>query len=209
MDYLLLNGRKVCAIKLKERSGRVRLDPTSRVSFPRKINFWCSKRPLPDLGYEIKLRGVGVARLNIRSVGSPGYGNFDVYADVISTARVPDAPIRRAVSRNRRIPGRATGYISFVISWPSGTQAERCAYCTSLESAIRLFKRRLQIVPSSEGDMVTAHFDAEVRKAGGGCRRVPLASWDAGQSLPDFFRGARRGWERLPKEHDDDVSASS
>jgi hypothetical protein len=57
--------------------------------------------------------------------------------------------------------------------------------------------------------VATAHFEAQIRKAGGGCRRISLASWNAAQSLPEFFRAARTAWERLPKEHDDDVSKNS
>ncbi len=209
MDYLLLNGRKVCAIKLKQRAGRASSDPNSRGSFPRQINFWCPKRPLPQHSYEIKLRGMGVAPLNIRSVWSPAYGSYDVYADVVSSSGMSNAPIRYAVSRNRRTPGRATGYTFFVISWPSGTETERCPHSTNLESAIRLFKNRLRVVPFAERDVATARFDAQVRKAGGGCRRIPLASWSASQSLAVFFRAARAAWRRLPKEHDDDASTIS
>src|SRR6266705_2645094 len=94
----------------------------------------------------------------------------------------------------------------FVISWPGGTETERCPHATNLESAIRLFKKRLQVVPFAERDVATARFDAQVRKAGGGCRRIPLASWSASQSLAVFFRAARAAWQRLPKEHDDDAS---
>jgi len=111
MDYLLLNGRKVCAIKLKQRAGRASSDPNSRGSFPRKISFWCPKRPLPQHSYEIKLRGMGVVPLNIRSGWSPAYGSYDVYADVVSSSGMSNAPIRYAASRNRRSPGLATGYV--------------------------------------------------------------------------------------------------
>lgn len=202
MDFLLLNGEKVCPIKMKARSGRVRFVPGS-VSFPRTINFWCSKRPLPRNSYEIKLRGIGTAAINVRAVTAPGGDNYDVYADVVSPASVSSLPLKPFGPRNRRIPGRATGHLSFVLKWSSGKLSQTCSHSTSLGSAIRLFTERLRQVPFMERESAIAHMDAEVRKARGGVRRVTLASWSATQPLPEFFRAARSQWKRLPKEYDD------
>ena len=111
--------------------------------------------------------------------------------------------VNRIISRNRRVQGRATGHVFFVLRWPSGEFSQRCSYCTRLDNAIRLFTERLRLVPPAERESVTAHFYAEVRRARGGVRRAPLASWTASQSLPEFFRAARLAWRQIPKEHDD------
>lgn len=203
MDYLLQNGKKVCPIKIKSQSGRVRPNPNSVVSFPKTLSFYCSERPLPQEAYELKLRGVGVAALRIKSVGAVS-GPFYVTADVLSSTRAPDTRITRIISRNRRIPGRATGYVFFVLKWPSGSFYQRCPYCTSLDSAIRLFSERLRLVSSSDRDLASARFDAAIRKAGGGFERVLLARWIGSDPLPNFFRAARLAWRDLPKESDDE-----
>ena len=108
---------------------------------------------------------------------------------------------KRKIWRNRRIPNRATGHLAFVIKWPSGSAS--CSFVTSFHNAIRLFIDRLRLVPLLERDSVAAHFDAEVRKAGGGVRRITLARWTATKPMPDFFREARLAYRQLPKEHDD------
>jgi hypothetical protein len=109
----------------------------------------------------------------------------------------------RILSRNRRVEGRATGYSFFTLRWPSGEFSQRCSYSTRLDAAIRLFTERLRLVPPSERLFATAHLDAEVRRARGGVRRIPLASWTGKQPLPEFFRSARVAWSRLSKERDD------
>jgi hypothetical protein len=203
MDYLLQNGKKVCPIKIKTQSGRDRPNPNSSVSFPKTFSFYCSKRPLPHEAYELKLRGVGVAALRIKSVGGVS-GPFYVRADALSSTTAPDMRIARIISRNRRIPGRATGYVFFVLKWPGGSFYQRCPYCTSLDSSIRLFSERLRLVSSSDRDFASARFDAAIRKAGGGFQRVLLAKWIGTEPLPNFFRAARLAWRDLPKESDDE-----
>ncbi len=110
---------------------------------------------------------------------------------------------KRILARNRRIPGRATGYSFFVMSWPSGEFSQRSAHSKSIDSTIRLFTKRLDLVPVEERELVVAHIDAAVRKQRGGVRHVWLASWTGTQPLAEFFRAARLAWKRLPKEYDD------
>jgi hypothetical protein len=111
--------------------------------------------------------------------------------------------VNRIISRNRRVEGRATGHVFFLLRWPSGEFSQRCAYSTRLDPAIRLFTDRLRLVPPPDRKFASGHFDAEVRKARGGRKRLSLATWTAAQPLPEFFRAARVAWQRLPKEHDD------
>ncbi|MBI3850676.1 MAG: hypothetical protein HY298_10460 [Verrucomicrobia bacterium] len=200
MDYLLQNGKKLCPIKIKSQSGRVRPNPSYSVSFPKTISFCCVERPLPDEAYELKLRGAGVAALRIKSVGGVN-APFYVTADVLASEKTSDTRVSRIISRNRRIPGRATGNLAFVLKWPSGSAT--CPFATSFHNANRLFTERLRLVPLAERDSVTAHFDAEVRKAGGGVRRIKLATWIGTEPLPNFFRAARLALRYLPKEADD------
>ncbi len=197
MDYLLLKGKRVCSIKVKERAGRVRLTPGASVSFPRKINFWCSKRPLPQYSYEIHLRGIGAAPLNIRAVGAPGGDNYDVFAEIAPAT----GPAEGGVRPNRRIPGRATGRLALVLRWPGGNACE--SGCHSLDQAIRVFSRQLRRVAPEERHAVTAHLQASVRGSHGGERRKTLASWTCTQPVPEFFRLARVAWRRMPKEQAD------
>jgi hypothetical protein len=102
------------------------------------------------------------------------------------------------------MPNRATGHLSFVIRWQSGSAT--CSFATSVNHLIRLFENRMRLVPMTERDSMTAHFDASVRKAGGGIRRVTLARWRAAEPLPEFYRLARLAFRKLPKEHDDQDS---
>jgi len=117
--------------------------------------------------------------------------------------QLPCMQVNRILSRNRRIEGRATGYVFFVLKWPSGEFSQRCSYSTRLDPAIRLFSERLRLIPATERELATGHLDAEIRRARGGVRRFSLAYWTAAQPLPEFFRAARLAWRRLPKEHDD------
>src|SRR5436190_21993265 len=117
--------------------------------------------------------------------------------------------INRVISRNRRVPGRATGYSFFVIKWPSCMLSERCPHSTTLDYTIRKFSQSLRLVPPTERDSVTAHVDAGIRTERGGVRRVTLASWVGTQPLPEFFRLVRLAWRLLPKEHDDQVRTVS
>jgi hypothetical protein len=107
---------------------------------------------------------------------------------------------KHRVSQSRRIPNRATGGLSFVIRWPSGSAS--ASFVTGFSNLIRLFEDRLRLVPIAERDSVTAHFDATVRKAGGGERRVTLAKWGAADPLPEFYKRARLVYRRFPKERD-------
>jgi hypothetical protein len=108
---------------------------------------------------------------------------------------------RQIIPRNRSTPNRAAGYIFFVLKWPSGTLTD--GYVLSIEPAIRLFKKRLSVVPAVERESATAYFDVQTRKARGGFKRVRLATWKGTQPLPEFFRVARHAWKQIPKEFDD------
>ena len=121
MDYLLSNGKKLCAIRIMERSGRVRINADSATSFPKNITFTCAGRLLPQQPYEIKFRGIGVAPVRIMAAGGNPTGGLFVIAEVLRSVTAPDLRIKRVVERNRRIPGRATGRLAFVLKWPSGS----------------------------------------------------------------------------------------
>jgi hypothetical protein len=74
---------------------------------------------------------------------------------------------------------------------------------TSFHNLTRVFMQRLGLVPPAERDSATAHFDAAVRKAGGGIRRILHTTGNGTEPLPNFFRAARLAWRDLPKESDD------
>jgi hypothetical protein len=189
MDYLLLNGKKVCAIKIKARGGRTCPDASSAGYFPKIINFWCSKRPLPQHSYEIKFSGAGVAPLNIKAVGEPARDNYDVYAEVAGPT---------GTAKSEKTPNARKGLIHFVVKWPTGAFPGQ--YIGGIDSAIRLFAERLRLVPPSERDLASAHFDAELRAPHGGIRRIRLAIWTGKQPLGSFFQAARVAWKRHLKE---------
>ena len=111
--------------------------------------------------------------------------------------------VNRVIRRNRRIPGRATGYTHFVIRWPGGKLNDHCPYSTNLVATFRIFKQKLRMVPPEELERTIAQVDAEIRKPGGGCKRVPIATWKGTQPLPEFFHAARLAWNRLSKEDDE------
>lgn len=206
MDYLLQGGEKVCAIKILTRTGRVQLAAKSPVSLPKAIDFRCSKRPLPQHFYQVKLRGKGIVPIRIRTIcGNDSTATFLVGADVMPPLTVSEPSAARIIARNRRIPGRATGALFVVLTWPNGHDS---FYANSVPTATRVFTERLRLVPLEERDLVSAHFDAEVRKARGGCVRVKLAVWKGTDPLPQFFQTARSAWRRLPKEYDDQRKTS-
>jgi hypothetical protein len=124
-------------------------------------------------------------------------------AELGSLGDFVDMHVNRIISRDRRVPGRATGYVFFTLRWPSGELSQRCPHSTRLDHAIRLFTDRLRLVPLPERELATAHLDAQVRLAQGGVRRAPLASWSGTQPLPEFFRAARQAWKQIPKEYED------
>jgi hypothetical protein len=89
VNYLLFNEKKVCAIKLKTRTGRFRTDSERPVSFPKTIVFWCPIRLVSENSYQLKLRGVGVAALNIKAVyGRLAGGGYQVDAELTPSDNV-------------------------------------------------------------------------------------------------------------------------
>lgn len=108
--------------------------------------------------------------------------------------------VARIISRNRKIPDRAAGYIFFVLKWPGGTVTD--GYTMNIETAIRMFTNRLSYVPAAEREEATAYFEVEARKARGGFKRLKLAAWKGVRPLPEFFQATRLAWKRLPKEYD-------
>jgi len=68
MDYLLSQGRKVCSIKILQRPGRMPVGEHSLASFPKTVCFLSRERPMPQKSYEVKLRGIGTAAIDITSV---------------------------------------------------------------------------------------------------------------------------------------------
>jgi hypothetical protein len=85
MHYLIQNGKRVCTIKLKTRTGRLTTRSKRSASFPKTIGFWSPMRPVPDQSYHIKLRGVGMASLNIKAVYGPlTGGGYHVDAELAS-----------------------------------------------------------------------------------------------------------------------------
>jgi hypothetical protein len=83
VNYLLLNGKKVCSVKLEQRIGRVRMGAKRSASFPKAIAFWSPVRPTPDHVYQLKLRGVGVLNLDIKTVfGRLAIGGYHVNAEL-------------------------------------------------------------------------------------------------------------------------------
>jgi len=206
MDYLVQGGERVCAIKILTRTGRVQVGDNPSVSLPKAIGFRCSKRPLPQHFYQVKLRGKGIVPIRITTIcGNDSTATFLVDADVMPPVRRAEPSAFRIIARNRRIPGRATGVLFVVLKWPSGGDSLR-AY--SIQTAMRAFTERLRLVPPEERDSVGAHLDAEVRKARGGFGRRKLASWKGTDSLPEFLQAARSAWRSLPKEYDDQRKTS-
>ena len=176
-------------MKIKAQAGRAFPNPEAAGSFPKTINFCCSKRPQPQHSYEIKLRGAGVAPLNIKTVWETARDNYSVYAEVIG----PAGTRKPQTSLNTR-----KGLVHFVIKWPTGAFPGQ--HIGGIEHAIRLFAGKLRLVPPSERELISAHFDAELRAAHGGTRRIRLATWTGTQPLEPFFQAARVAWRRHLKE---------
>jgi hypothetical protein len=109
--------------------------------------------------------------------------------------------IRKSLPRNKKVPGRAAGFIFIEIKWPSG--AISAFSPPNVQSAIRLFTHRLDAIPPAEREVATASFKVEIRRERGGLRRVEFARWSGDQKLGDFFRRARAAWKQVPKEYDD------
>lgn len=108
--------------------------------------------------------------------------------------------IAYSIPRNRKTPGRAAGYIFFVLKWSGGMVTD--GYTMNIETAIRMFTNRLSYIPAAEREQASAYFEVEVRKARGGFKRLILATWKGVRPLPEFFQATRLAWKRLPKEHD-------
>ena len=89
MDYLLSNGSKVCSIKILQRPGRMPVDGHLLGSFPKAMTFLSRERPLPKDSYQVKLRGIGTALIDITSVYTRQKG-FLVEAGVLSISEHAD-----------------------------------------------------------------------------------------------------------------------
>jgi hypothetical protein len=110
--------------------------------------------------------------------------------------------VAHRIPRDRRTAGRACGHISFILRWPGGSVSGRDWYRKSLTSIIRMFSGELERVSSADRPQATATLNAAVRKAGGGEKWIPLASWSGTQPVETFFQAARVAWRSLPKEDD-------
>lgn len=61
-------------------------------------------------------------------------------------------------------------------------------------------------MPQNELKLATAKLFAETRKAGSGMWRICLATWQGNEPLIEFFREARKNWEEIPHEDEDQKS---
>lgn len=111
--------------------------------------------------------------------------------------------MKRIVARDRRTAGRADGYLSFTLRWPSGEYRQHSCGYMRLDSMIRTFRESLGMVPPGELTEATAVFHATIRKAGGGRGRIDLVSWSGSEPIEAFFSSVRKLWESFPKEDDD------
>jgi hypothetical protein len=200
MNCLLLDGKRFCVVRSLTRQGRVRMGKPPAPSFPRTIAFVCDRRPSPNCSYQMGFKGAGIAPVKITTI----VGTSAPYHVTAKVGAPEDQTFpARIILRNRRIPNRATGHVSFILKWPRGGLTERRSYCDRLESAIRFFLRALKMVPAEDMGAATACFYAAVRKPGGGLGRIQLADWSGTASLPGFLQATRRAWASLPKEEDD------
>jgi hypothetical protein len=113
--------------------------------------------------------------------------------------------MNRVVARNRRIPGRADGYLQLTFRWPSGEFHHSSDYCRHrLDPIFAAFRDRLRMIPPEELSHASCRVWATVRKAAGGRKLVLLASWTGSGPVEAFFASARAAWLTLPKESDDE-----
>jgi hypothetical protein len=66
-----------------------------------------------------------------------------------------------------------------------------------------MFLGELERVPAAERPSMKATMSAAIRKAGGGEKWIPLASWSGTEPVETFFQAARAAWRKLPKEDDE------
>jgi hypothetical protein len=110
--------------------------------------------------------------------------------------------VKRILSRNRQIPGKATGTTYFDLRWPSGRISKRDEQFHGLKAAIKFLQHRLRDIPQAERNSLSANLYAEVRKSSGGLGRISLGSCVGEKSLADLFEQAEVIWNEL--EHEDD-----
>src|SRR3954467_10374757 len=79
--------------------------------------------------------------------------------------------VKRILSRNRQIPGKATGTTYFDLRWPSGRISKRDEQFHGLKAAIKFLQHRLRDIPQAERNSLSANLYAEVRKSSGGLGR--------------------------------------
>jgi hypothetical protein len=70
-----------------------------------------------------------------------------------------------------------------------------------------MFRDRMKLIPPDELPLATAKIEVTVRNQHGLPRRVTLATWRGGDSLPQFFATAKVGWTQLPKEAHDQITS--
>lgn len=106
----------------------------------------------------------------------------------------------RLTKQNRNIPGRADGYVFFLLRWPSGSFSHQSRWSRNLNTTIRMFRDRMKLIPPDELSLATGEIQATVRNQHGLPRRTTLAEWHEGEPLPAFFATAKAAWKGLPKE---------
>jgi len=103
----------------------------------------------------------------------------------------------------RNIPGRAHGRVTFSIIWPNGKTTYRCWCAKSLNPLIAVFERRYRQVPLDLQNLASGKIEASVRNEKGLLCKQTLTSCKGIHSMDVAINGARKAWNQLPKEQND------
>ena len=57
-------------------------------------------------------------------------------------------------------------------------------------------------IPTNELQMASVKMEATVRKKEGNLKRITLAKWDRTKPIEEFIKIAKKKWNELPKEVD-------
>ena len=103
----------------------------------------------------------------------------------------------------RNIPGRAHGHVTFSIIWPAGKTTYRCWCAKSLNPLIAVFERRFNQIPIDLQNLASGKIEAYVRNGKGLLRKQTLALCNGIHSIDVAISEARKAWNQLPKEQND------
>jgi hypothetical protein len=129
--------------------------------------------------------------------------HFQKRSPLVSRKRyVGKMKAKKKIHRIRNIPDRADGYIFFSLRWGEKTFSHRSRHSIKLDNTIRILKERMKQIPTNELQMASVKMEATVRKKEGNLKRITLAKWDGTKPIEEFIKIAKKKWNELPKEVD-------